>query len=320
MRTLKEYIDESMIFEKKSFNKLSDILANKVIDLFKKEQFTDLPDISEKNVDDAKTVKVENIKYKDKNITLYISYSNDYNDEFLNEISLKGKHKDEAFILIKGNIENIDDTDDTLTHEIRHFYDELTGNGGEINNTYDENSINKYEKFLYFISPTEQNAHTAGFRKWINKDKNLQLLKNTYDNLKLKDIDSFIEKFSTTMTNRRHAALQNKDTDDETQLKNIMIDINGKKVKADTATENPVRFFEYKYYVLNSIDNFKKFINSNLASGKKRSDDDKNYIISHLAVLNNGSKDIESIYKNILKKYNQTFSTFKKILENSLNK
>ena len=320
MRTLREYINESMIFEKQSFNKLSDILADKIIGLFKDEQFIDLPDIGDKAKDDAKTVKVENIKYKDKNVTLYVSYSNEYNDEFLNEISLKGDYKNDAFILIKGDLENIDNTDDTLAHEIRHFYDELTGNGGEINNTYDENSVNKFEKFLYLISPTEQNAHTAGFRKWIKKDKNLTLLKNTYDALKSKDIDSFIEKFSTIMTNRRHEALKDKDSDDETQLKNMTINVNGKNVPADAGTENPVRLFEYKYYILDSLDSLKKYINTNLASGKERSDEDKKYIINHLAVLNNGDTDIDSLYKVILKKYNQTFNTFKRILENSLNK
>lgn len=320
MRTLREYINESMIFEKQSFNKLSDLLADKIIGLFKDEQFVDLPDIGDKAKDDAKTVKVENIKYKDKNVTLYVSYSNEYNDEFLNEISLKGDYKNDAFILIKGNLENIDNTDDTLAHEIRHFYDELTGNGGEINNTYDENSVNKFEKFLYLISPTEQNAHTAGFRKWIKKDKNLTLLKNTYDALKSKDINSFIEKFSTIMTNRRHEALKNKDSDDETQLKDMTINVNGKNVPADAGTENPVRLFEYKYYILDSLDSFKKYINTNLASGKERSDEDKKYIINHLAVLNNGDTDIDSLYKVILKKYNQTFNTFKRILENSLNK
>lgn len=320
MRTLREYINESMIFEKQSFNKLSDLLADKIIGLFKDEQFVDLPDIGDKAKDDAKTVKVENIKYKDKNVTLYVSYSNEYNDEFLNEISLKGDYKNDAFILIKGDLENIDNTDDTLAHEIRHFYDELTGNGGEINNTYDENSVNKFEKFLYLISPTEQNAHTAGFRKWIKKDKNLTLLKNTYDALKSKDINSFIEKFSTIMTNRRHEALKNKDSDDETQLKDMTINVNGKNVPADAGTENPVRLFEYKYYILDSLDSFKKYINTNLASGKERSDEDKKYIINHLAVLNNGDTDIDSLYKVILKKYNQTFNTFKRILENSLNK
>lgn len=320
MRTLREYINESMIFEKQSFNKLSDILADKIIGLFKDEQFVDLPDIGDKAKDDAKTVKVENIKYKDKNVTLYVSYSNEYNDEFLNEISLKGDYKNDAFILIKGDLENIDNTDDTLAHEIRHFYDELTGNGGEINNTYDENSVNKFEKFLYLISPTEQNAHTAGFRKWIKKDKNLTLLKNTYDALKSKDIDSFIEKFSTIMTNRRHEALKDKDSDDETQLKDMTINVNGKNVPADAGTENPVRLFEYKYYILDSLDSFKKYINTNLASGKERSDEDKKYIINHLAVLNGGDTDIDSLYKVILKKYNQTFNTFKRILENSLNK
>jgi len=320
MRTLREYINESMIFEKQSFNKLSDILADKIIGLFKNEQFVDLPDIGDKAKDDSKTVKVENIKYKDKNVILYVSYSNEYNDEFLNEISLKGDYKNDAFILIKGDLENIDNTDDTLAHEIRHFYDELTGNGGEINNTYDENSVNKFEKFLYLISPTEQNAHTAGFRKWIKKDKNLTLLKNTYDALKSKDIDSFIEKFSTIMTNRRHEALKDKDSDDETQLKDMTININGKNVPADAGTENPVRLFEYKYYILDSLDSFKKYINTNLASGKERSDEDKKYIINHLAVLNDGDTDIDSLYKVILKKYNQTFNTFKRILENSLNK
>ena len=71
---------------------------------------------------------------------------------------------------------------------------------------------------------------------------------------------------------------------------------------------------------MDSLDSFKKYINTNLASGKERSDEDKKYIINHLAVLNNGNTDIDSLYKVILKKYNQTFNTFKRILENSLNK
>ena len=192
MKNLSEYIYESIIFEANSLNKLSEILADKIIDRFKKEEFSELPNIGKYNVDNSKTIKVEKIKnknYKDgEEITLYISYSDDYkNDAFLNDISLKKDNN--AYIIIKADISNIDNTDETLAHEIRHFYDKITGqDNGDINNTYEDGDTSRFEAFLYYISPTEQNAHTVGFKKWIKKDNNLTLLKNTYNKLKSKDL------------------------------------------------------------------------------------------------------------------------------------
>lgn len=334
MKSIIDCISESLIliFEKKSWNKLSEKLANKIIAKFKNDDTVDMPKEFDREIpDDAKTVAIEGLQYGDIKATLYVSYSENYKmDEFVND-SLKDKLKNIAIILIHGTVEHIDETDDTLAHEIRHFYDALTGKGGNENNTYDEDDLMRFEKFLYLISPTEQNAHTAGFRKWIQKEKNLELLLSQYKKiypkdykkLRPQDIDGFIEKFCTELTNKRHALLKDKETDDENQLKDITIDIeiNGEKVSktADELLENPVRLFEYNYYLLNSKDNFVKFITTNLASEKSRPNDDIEHIKSKLSVFNNGQFDEDVVYKVILTKYKQTFNTFKKILENALH-
>lgn len=236
MKTLTEYILESLIFEKKTLTSRAQKLAQNIIKIVKED------DAKFKASDDEQTMLQNISKSKEEKNKKDQFYYEDKSKIFKITISLKEQHHDLFFIIncwdendIKDKINTFDfyelennktvfyialncidikdkkDTKlvhgienetDTLVHEIRHFYDKIKGHGGTKNNTYNADTINKYNKFLYYISQTEQNAFFAGFKQKFKQNKHdiqgqlLNVFSNYKENEKCKNVEEFIEQFS----------------------------------------------------------------------------------------------------------------------------
>lgn len=320
MKTLKEYINESLILEKFSLTKLSEQLADKIIDIINnnsEENIGELKDIDkslQKKYPNAKVYKISGIKYNDKQSTLYIivnENSEEASNTYDNDLSFKDDNNLGYIIINIPEGKNIEDNSDSLSHELRHYYDQLSEQDvNNRNNTYEPNKDEGlWDGFLYRISPTEQNAFYTGFKKWINKNDNLEKFKSYYSKLESKNVDDFIEKLSKMLIEKRHNLLKANNKQNEKELAN----------EDQGSVENPIRILEYNYYILDSFEHFEEFINKDLITGKERSDEDKQYIINHLATFTNGdTSDLKKIYNNIKSKYKQTFNSYKTLLQKVL--
>lgn len=346
MKTLTEYILESLIFEKKSLTSRSEKLAKNIInivtsknndnDKFKasKNERTILQNISNDKKDDIDKF------YSDKsNIFKFtISIKEQHYDLFFiincyNEDEIKGKlntfdfyvenNKTVYYIVMNciEKIDNIANEKDTLVHELRHFYDKIKGHGGTKNDTYDENTLKKYNKFLYYISQTEQNAFYAGFKQKLNSDENYQTqlenLVKMYRKQGYKTIEEIIKQFCEESYDYR---LKNcfQESDDWAQLKEPteLVD----KMKC----HNPLCFLEYKYYILDSYENFCKFIYENPTNNKK-DEKRKKEILGFLESYNNdkpikNADQLRNVYNGVSRFYNKTFSNYMNLIKNFIRK
>ena len=205
--------------------------------------------------------------------------------------------------------------DDTLMHEIRHFFDAITNAGGSKNNTYNDKTLNKYNKFLYYISQTEQNAFFAGFKRNLKNNKGgiVDKLKYTYEHSKANSIEEFLKLFCLNCYKFR---LENcfKDSDDCCDI-NEPDDNQGKIL-----CHNPLRFLEYKYYILDSYEHFCEFISKNPKT-KKEDKKRKKEILKCLEPYNDdkpieNDKQIKNVYNEIIKFYNNIYKNYIKIIKN----
>lgn len=343
MKSLKNYIYEHLILEKKSLTNLSSKITDKIINIVKTnisednhkykvsdEEIEDLKKISKnknkslyKNLDDHSKLFKFNIKHKENKYDLFLiinftpqftQKTNSFDYDTIDE-------KNIYYIVInsKGKKHFRTKLDDTLTHEIRHFFDAITGAGGSKNNTYNDKTLNKYNKFLYYISQTEQNAFFAGFKRNLKNNKGgiVDKLKTTYKKSDAKSIEEFLEKFCLNCYNFRLKKCF-KDSDDCSDIKEP------KDTNEKILCHNPLRFLEYKYYILNSYKNFNTFISKNPITDtedKKR----KKEILKCLEPYNNDKpidiknvEEIKNVYNEIIKFYNNIYKNYIKIIENEI--
>lgn len=369
MKTLTEYILESLIFEKKTLTSRAQKIADKVIDIvinnkneFKasKAEETILEKISEEKNKEDKFYYKDNsnifkipISLKEQHYDLFFIINcwdeNDIKDK-INTFDFKLENNKTVFYIALNcidinTIENkkhkhgIEIQKDTLVHEIRHFYDKIKGHGGTKNNTYDAYTINKYNKFLYYISQTEQNAFFAGFKQKFKANKDniqgqlLNVFSNYKENEKCKNVEEFIEQFSSDCYKYRlencfdgsddwskikYPDAHQKTDDEETKLKKTINLIR---------CHNPLLFLEYKYYILDSYENFYEFISKNPIDNKK-DDERKKEILNCLQSYNNdkpikNTDQLRKVYKKITGFYNKIFSNYmnliKQFIENNID-
>jgi hypothetical protein len=364
MKTLHEYILESLIFEKKSVADLAEEKATEIIKIVtsdNKDKFKASDDERNilKDISDKKTQKIDKF-YSDKSNIFKITISfkgnkrhprqnydlfiiiNCYKEEYINgKLNTfdfcKSENGKLVFYIVLNCIDdiyNIRQQKNTLAHEIRHFYDKIKGHGGTKNDTYDEKTINKYNKFLYYISQTEQNAFYTGFKQKLNEDENFQKqllsLFNAYNQEGNKTIEEVIKQFSEESYKYR---LENcfinsddlsninepdkpKDTDDKETKLNKTINI--------IRCHNPLLFWEYKYYILDTPEHFYEFISKNPKT-KKEDNERKEEILSFLKPYNDDKpietkEQLENVYNGIIKFYNGTFSSYMNLIKNFIKK
>lgn len=393
MKTLTEYILESLIFEKKSVADLAEEKATEIINIVTsknnvyRNKFLASDDEREilKGISEEKgkqnekdkffydnsnifkfklPLKIKRLRKKEKyDLFIIINfYSQDEINSKLNSCDFYEKNNKAWYYIVLNCIkstkkidnnenkkdtldfENIKNEKNTLTHEISHFYDKLKELGGTKNDTYKDSTINKYNKFLYYISQTEQRAFYAGFKQKLNENKKYQyLLLELFNFYKGKDenkdknltVEEFIKQFCSESYDYR---LENyfKDSDTEPEPDSEDNKANNQKNTEDkkqpTIEEmlpeimchNPLRFLEYKYKILDSFKSFLTFISKNPKT-KQEDNERKEEILSFLKSYNDDKEietkeQLENVYNGIVKFYNGTFSSYMNIIKNFIKK
>lgn len=361
MKTLHKYILESLILEKKS---VADLAEEKSEDIIKivtssnNDKFKASTDerIILKDISDKKTKKIDKF-YSDKsnifkiqislkgnkrqprqNYDLFIiinCYPKKYINGKLNTFDFcKSKNGKIVFYVVLNCIDdiyNIRQQKNTLAHEIRHFYDKIKGHGGTKNDTYDEKTINKYNKFLYYISQTEQNAFYTGFKQKLNEDetfqKQLLTLFNVYNPEGNKTVEEVIKQFSLDSYNYRLEKCFKKS--DDVSEKNLNLTQLSNPPKAEELNKakcfNPLRFLEYNYYILDSYENFYEFISKNPKNPNVEDNKRKEEILGFLKPYNDDKEietkeQLQNVYNGIVKFYKGTFSSYMNIIKQFIKK
>ena len=361
MKTLQEYILESLILEKRSLTDLALEKAEEIIKIVtsnnndKFKASTDEQNIL-KDISNKKTKKIDKF-YGDKSNIFKITISlkgnkrrprqnydlfiiiNCYKKEHINgklntfDFCKSEDGKLVYYIVLNciDNIYNLRQQKNTLAHEIRHFYDKIKGHGGTKNDTYDEKTINKYNNFLYYISQTEQNAFYAGFKQKLNENetfqKQLLTLFNAYNTEGKKTIEEVIKQFSEESYKYRLEKCF-KNSDDMTE-ENLDLTQLSKPKKAEELNKakcyNPLRFFEYNYYILDTPEHFYEFISENPKKPGVEDNERKEEILSFLKPYNDDKpietdEQLKNVYVGIKKFYKQTFSSYMNLIKQFIKK
>lgn len=355
MKTITEYILESLILEKRSLTSRAQKWAQNIIKIVKED------DAKFKASDDERKM-LENISNgKKDNID---KFYNDNSNIFKFTISIKEQHYDLFFIIncygkdeinsklntfdffesedsklvyyivlnCKDNINDIENQKNTLAHELRHFYDKIKGHGGTKNDTYDKDTINKYNQFLYYISQTEQNAFYVGFKQKLTENETFQnqllTLFKVY-NKEGKTIEEVIKQFcKDSYDYRLNNCFRNSD---DMSDENLNLEQLSKPKEAETLNKakcyNPLRFLEYNYYILDTFDNFKTFILENPKKPGKEDNARKEEILKFLKPYNDDKEidpenevQLKKVYDGIKKIYKGTFKSYMNIIKNFIKK
>lgn len=348
MKTLTEYILESLILEKRSLTNRAQKWAQNIIKIVKenddkfkasKDELKMLGNISNGKKDDIDKFYSDNsnvfkftISIKEQHYNLFLilnCYGEDEINSKLNTFdffeSEDGKLVYYIVLNCKDNINDIENQKNTLAHELRHFYDKIKGHGGTKNDTYNKDTINKYNQFLYYISQTEQNAFYAGFKQKLTENKTFQnqllTLFKAY-NKESKTIEEVIKQFCKDSYNYR---LNNcfRNSDDMSE-ENLNLEQLSKPKEAEALNKakcyNPLRFLEYNYYILDSFDSFLIFISKNPKT-EQEDNERKEEILSCLKPYNDdkpieNEKQIKNVYNEIIKFYNNIYKNYIKIIKN----
>lgn len=328
MKTFTEYI-----LEKKSQSSKCITFAEKIIDSFKnaKNKDVSLYDKMPKKLQDHKALtdkkKILNIKCYN-NLTYFDGCKKKLwfivlnNGEVHNEFNVidPADNDSDYFIIINANNDNAYEglikSADVVSHELRHMWDEISGqNATGINQTYTEEDIGKYDNFLYYISPTEQNAMYTSLAHKAKRKEVRDMIQNSFNvisqHVKSDDIDDILAAYTKMMKEAR---------------KNNTDPLNkGAKIGDEkTCREyDPIglRFVEYNFYIMNSEETFKEFIN-----GYKG--DDYEHLKLGLSVFlgkdtdisNDDDKRFSIIYKNLKKYYDHTYKKYEQLIKNILKK
>lgn len=368
MKTLQEYILESLILEKRSLTSRAQKWAQKIIDnvlsdnnevknkfLASDVEKTMLKNISDKKDDidkfyiDEKDKKSDIFKFqisvKEQPYDLFLilnCYSEDVINSKLNTFDFcesEGKLVYYIVLNCKDNIGDIENQKHTLAHELRHVYDKIKGHGGTKNDTYKEETINKYNKFLYYISQTEQNAFYTGFKtKFTENKENIQgQLLNVFNDYKknknCKNVEQFIKQFSLDCYKYRlENCFDGSDDWSKIEYPNKPKDTDNEKTKLEKTINlirchNPLLFLEYNYYILDTFDSFKTFISENPKKPGKEDNGRKEEILKYLKPYNddkeinhNDENTLKKVYDEIKKFYKQTFSSYINLIKQFIKK
>lgn len=334
MKTLQEYILESLILEKRSLTDLAQEKAEEIIkivtssnnDKFKAsdDERNILKDISNKKTkkidkfygDKSNIFKITislkgNKRRSRQNFDLFIIINcyKDINGKLNTFDFCKSENGKLVYYIVlncKDDIYNIRQQKNTLAHEIRHFYDKIKGHGGTKNDTYDEKTINKYNNFLYYISQTEQNAFYAGFRQKLTENETFQnqllTLFNAYNEEGNRSIEEVIKQFSEESYEYRlkYCFINSDDTSEKNLDLKQLSKPEGAEALNKAKCYNPLRFLEYNYYILDTFDNFKTFISENPKKPGKEDNARKEEILKFLKPYND-DKEINPNDENTLK-------------------
>lgn len=355
MKTLTEYILESLILEKRSLTSRAQKWAQNIIKIVKeddakfkasKDELKMLENISRGKKDDIDKFYNDNsnifkftISIKEQHYDLFLilnCYDEDEINSKLNTFdffeSEDGKLVYYIVLNCKDSINDIENQKNTLAHELRHFYDKIKGHGGTKNDTYDKDTINKYNQFLYYISQTEQNAFYAGFKQKLTENETFQnqllTLFKAY-NKEGNAIEKVIKQFcEDSYDYRLNNCFRNSD---DTSEENLNLEQLSKPEGAEALNKakcyNPLRFLEYNYYILDTFDNFKTFISENPKKPGKEDNERKEEILKFLKPYNddkeinpNDENTLKKVYEGIKKFYKQTFSSYMNLIKQFIKK
>jgi len=330
MKTFTEYI-----LEKKSQSSKCIEFAEKIIDSFKNAKNPDvslydkMPEELQKHKSLTDKDKILNIKcynnltYFDgckKKLWFIVLNNNEVHNEF-NVVDSKDSDSD-YYIIINTNdkdaYKGLMKSADVVSHELRHMWDEISGqNATGINQTYTEDDIGKYDNFLYYISPTEQNAMYTSLAHKAKRKEVREMIQNSFIKIskeaKSDNIDDIFAVYTKMMKTAR-----------ETNADPLN---NGAKIGDENTCREydpmGLRFIEYNFYIMNSEESFKKFIN-----GYEKKPDDYKHLITGLGVFlgkddkitANEDERISIIYKNLKKYYDETYKKYEQLIKNILKK
>ena len=337
MKTLKKYIYESLIFEVKTKAAIS--LAKIIVKEIDKRDKVLLNDIWKKLPDDLKNdllkLKDENtLKNEVKGVIIpkyhFSKVNKDLDIIYLEhpELNFNSFDPDKNRLVLTSPSEDVSSIANEIGHEYSHIVDWAKGNNNG-NDTYTPGQDELlFDKFLYLISNTEQKAMKINLKEKLVKNKSIQKLVNS-GQLTIENMDKFIKNFCEQMTENRHKGL--KKYNNKTK---ININYKDKKYSCEVYTEkdlykkmsdkengifeNPLRLLEYKYYIMDNVEQFENFINNDEITGEERPNEVKEYIKSKLSIYTDGNKNIEKMYNEINKIYKQSCHNYLQDLKNAI--
>lgn len=333
MKTINQYIYESLIFEVKTKAAIS--LAKIIVKEIDKRDKVLLNDIWENLPDDLKNdllklTDEKTLKNEVKGVIIpkyhFSKVNKDLDIIYLEhpELNFNSFDPDKNRLVFTSPSEDVSSIANEIGHEYSHIVDWAKGNNNG-NDTYTPNQDEPlFDKFLYLISNTEQKAMKINLKEKLVKNKSIQELVNS-GQLKIENMDKSIKDLCINMTNDRHEQLQKNNAISKIEItyqneKHTYDVYNEKELpkKIQGKFENPLRLLEYKYYIMDNREHFENFINNDEITGKERKDAVKEYIKSKLSTYTDGDKNIEKMYNEINKIYKQSCHNYLQDLKNAI--
>ena len=334
MKTINQYIYESLIFEVKTKAAIS--LAKIIVKEIDKRDKVPLNDIWENLPDDLKNDLLK--KLTDENISKnevkgviipkyhFSKVNKDLDIIYLEhpKLNFNSFDPDKDRLVLTSPSEDVSSIANEIGHEYSHIVDWAKGNNNG-NDTYTPGQDEPlFDKFLYLISNTEQKAMKINLKEKLVKNTHIQSFVNSRQ-LTIENINDFVKNLCINMINDRHEQLQKSNAISKIEItyqneKHIYDVYNEKELpeKIQGKFENPLRLLEYKYYIMDNIEHFENFINNDEITGKPRPNEVQEYIKSKLSIYTDGNKNIEKMYNEINKIYKQSCHNYLQDLKNAI--
>lgn len=334
MKTLIQYIYEELIFEKKTKGAMS--IAKLIVKEIKKRDKVPLNNILKKLPEDfqkdfSKETKNDKDILNNTKVVVIPKYHFSKVNKDLDIIYLEHPNlhfnsfdPDKNRLTFTSPSDDVSSIANEIGHEYSHIVDWAKGNNHG-NDTYTPGQDEGlFDKFLYLISNTEQKAMKINLKEKLVKNSAIQKFVNS-GQLTIENINDFAKDLCAQMINNRHEQLKKHKAKSKLPIiskgKKHSYDVyNEKELPEDVqgTVENPLRLLEYKYYIMDSVKNFKNFIENDEVTGEPRPKEVKQYILSKLSIYTDKGRNIEEIYNKINKVYKQSCNNYLQDLQNAI--